>query len=91
MPYITKSERKILDPRIEEIGKLIQHEGQLNYIFFKLAIYYMNLFSWKYATLNTIKGVFSCCSDEFTRRFIEGYEDRKRKENGDITHNVFTS
>jgi len=84
MPYITTSERKILDPRIQELGKLLQHEGQLNYVFFQLALMYVDMHAWKYKIMNTVMGVFTCCSMEFYRRKVVPYEETKIKENGDI-------
>lgn len=84
MPYIDRKKRDELDLTIAELGGKIENEGELNYTFFTLALKLLNKKGMSYETLNTIEGVFGCCSKEFYRRVTLEYEKQKIRENGDI-------
>ena len=84
MPYIKQGSRFMIDQEVESLAGQIDNEGDLNYAIFKLLLSMTEEWGKNYATLNRIKGVMSCCSDEFTRRVINPYEDEKIEENGDI-------
>lgn len=63
----------------------IETEGELNYVITKLCHIFNSKFGMlKYARLNTIIGVLECAKQEFYRRIISNYEDKKAKENGDV-------
>lgn len=88
MPYIKKSHRESwkdsLDPLLQEIMNRHVHPGELNYLITMLIHTYVHSTGTTYKTLNDVKGVLACASDEFTRRVINPYEDDKIKENGDV-------
>jgi hypothetical protein len=94
MPYITKSERKRYDDSIGLIIELLvdklpgdngkaYSEGDLNYIISSIV---WGLFDKKrsYSNGNKLVGVLECVKQEFIRRRLNGYEDEKIKENGDL-------
>ena len=92
MPYIKHEIRKKLDPLIESLANRIGAEpddftGILNYVITTLVLKiiqnrYTNI---KYWMIASITGVFKNVSDEFYRRVVIPYEDKKIQENGDIT------
>lgn len=98
MPYIKQEDRKILDPRIENVfGSLMRTAtfenndqlcGELNYIIFRLAKMLCDQEMWggerRYARMNAIIGAIESAKAEFQRRIIAPYENEKMDENGDI-------
>lgn len=88
MPYISREERRELDPLIDELIKVLKKsplekiDGRLNYVIYRLLI---NLYEPRYFNYNRAMGVLTCVSQEFYRRKISPYEDQKIKESGDIT------
>ena len=58
--------------------------GELNYSIFRLCQKYLSDHSTNYKTLNEIIGVLECCKQEFYRRVLVAYEERKKEENGDL-------
>lgn len=87
MPYISREERKRLDPIIEQLLRMLGEsgperlDGQLNYVVSKLLL---GLYPPRYYNYNRAMGVLACISHEFYRRFVASYEDEKIRENGDI-------
>ena len=88
MPYIAPFARRQLDPAIEEVAKLIRdrvdgesRDGWLNYVITKLLI---GLYRESYTEFNAAVGVLECAKQEFYRRAVEPYEDKKVIENGDV-------
>lgn len=79
MPYITQQER----------GRLINDTpntaGELNYVFTKIAIQYFEEHGGRYQQINDVLGAFEGAKLEFSRRIVAPYEDKKIKENGDIS------
>jgi len=84
MPYIQSNRREVFDTSIEELIDKVENEGELNYVITKLCLGYLKKFSIRYSTLNTIIGVLSCSIQEFYRRIVGNYEEKKKKENGDV-------
>jgi len=84
MPYIKQEQREQFEKSIQFLGTKIEDCGQLNYVFTRLANQYLKNKGTSYSVLNEIKGVFSCASEEFSRRKINPYEDKKIHENGDV-------
>ena len=94
MPYIRKEERERYNKVIEETVTLLIDKlpgdnskhfqvGDLNYI--------VSSVIWKlfdvlpsYTRGNELVGVLECVKQEFIRRKLNGYEDLKIKENGDL-------
>ena len=88
MPYIAQHARKQLDPSIEELASKIRdrvdgesRDGWLNYAITKLLL---ALYEESYTEYNAAIGVLECAKNEFYRRAVEPYEDRKIKQNGDV-------
>jgi hypothetical protein len=82
MPYISKEERKALDERMENIDFV--SVGHLNYIITKLCQQFLEKSDKRYSDYNDIIGVLECAKQEFYRRSVSVYEDKKIKENGDV-------
>ena len=86
MPYIKRSRRPELDKVVEFMAKAdINADGDLNYILFKYFkdhIYMKGKMS--YNTCRNYRAELLEARDEIGRRFLAGYEDRKKEENGDV-------
>ena len=89
MPYINTEDRKLLDPAIKEIVTILRTKpgwnvaGLVNYVITKIII---SLWAScrSYHMGNSIIGVLECASREFSRRYLNWYEDGKIEENGDV-------
>jgi hypothetical protein len=94
MPYIPDEQRKIVDEAIKELSIKIKYstdigtpyEGVLNYCLTKLLLYYLNnnFNKINYHALNTTLGVIESVKQEFYRRQVAPYENKKCKDNGDV-------
>jgi hypothetical protein len=84
MPYIRKGIRKVLDPPIDELNETlcIPTSGEIAYVIFRIVDkFYGNA---NFAGLAEGIGVLDCVKEEFRRRRLNPYEDKKMKENGDV-------
>ena len=80
MPYITKGERALIDH-----GEKPHTLGQLNYSIMMTISDYLHITGVSgYAPMNNVMGVLSCVQQEFYRRKMVPYEEKKMAENGDI-------
>jgi hypothetical protein len=87
MPYIKKKDRPRLNKWLSEMPRLTT-PGELNYVVTKIILSYLSKFgTLNYAVLNEVMGVLACISQEFYRRSVSSYEDKKKYENGDVFHN----
>lgn len=94
MPYIPSSQRKELDPLIdqlaEKIKKLRQEEtdfaGLLNYSCTRLALKTIKICfgQLRYWLIATLTGIFQNIAEEFYRRLATPYEEKKKEETGDL-------
>ncbi|HAT03379.1 MAG TPA: hypothetical protein DCS29_01205 [Candidatus Magasanikbacteria bacterium] len=85
MPYISQPDRDRLDNAIENLAKLIspnQRAGDLNYSITRLLL--LSQGEGRYKDWNELIGVLECAKQEFYRKKIGPYEDKKIKENGDV-------
>ena len=86
MPYIKVDDRKkfkaVMCPFLvsAELNRLTA--GELNYLFTKIID--RQLDNANYARYNEIIGALECCKLELYRRMLIPYEDKKKKENGDV-------
>lgn len=80
-PYIPKGRR---DEILNKIDSLPQTPGELNYLITLLILSYLKLFPRSYCKYNEVIGVLECVKQEVYRRLIVPYEEKKRKENGDV-------
>lgn len=94
MPYIRKEERERYDEAIDKITSLLLNKfpgdngkyftvGDLNYIVSSIVWTLFDV-NPSYTRGNELVGVLECIKQEFIRRRLNGYEDLKIKENGDI-------
>lgn len=87
MPYIHPEERERLREPLRELLHLIETPGELNYTICVLCSEarldepYDKL---NYERLNAVVGVLECAKQEFYRRIVGPYEERKIIENGDM-------
>lgn len=84
MPYIKKEDQDRIE-REDAYIPLARNVGELNYLINMVAIeYLMNQPKIDYATLNNTFGAMELAAQEFRRRLIDPYEEKKINENGDI-------
>jgi hypothetical protein len=79
MPYIDPDRR---ESNIKY--QLPNTAGELNYLFTRLCIRYMQIHGKNYQTINDIVGALEGAKLEFYRRVAAPYEDLKINENGDV-------
>ena len=89
MPYIKRSERASYQGVLSELASLIPAErerraGHLNYVI-SLLLEKVYGAEKRYVDHNEIMGLLSCVQREFYRRFTAPYEDKKIREEGDLT------
>ena len=80
MPYIKVKSRVDIDSGL----KIPATAGELNYVFTKAIINYLDFKGKSYQTFNDIIGALEGAKIELYRRKIASYEDLKIKENGDV-------
>jgi len=83
MPYIKQSDRVGIDSRT----RLPQTAGELNYAITRLILTYADQPSngpFNYQKINDIIGALEGAKQEFYRRRVGPYEDKKIIENGDV-------
>jgi len=83
MPYIKQYEREMIDDLLLlpwEIEPPLT-SGQLNYLITKVLL---ETKPKRYADYNNLIGVLECVKLEMYRQAVAPYEDKKRKENGDV-------
>lgn len=90
MPYIAPRARDELDPAINALlaqlrqtGTTTDVGGCLNYIITRLALGLVVQPSYK--VYSGLIGVLETCKLELYRRAVGPYEDRKIRDNGDVT------
>ena len=81
MPYIKKEDRKRL---AHFDNQHPQTAGELNYLLTLLVQSYVKEKGICYQSFNDAVGALAGCQAEFTRRFINQYEDEKILQNGDV-------
>lgn len=81
MPYIRQEKRKALDEKIRAISDGVLTYGELNYVITKLLL---GMDGDSYEDLQNLIGTLECAKQEFYRRKIAPYEEKKRKENGEV-------
>jgi hypothetical protein len=87
MPYIKKEERQELDKLLQPLIDFLKTkgteevDGQINYTFTRVLT---SLYKPRYFNYNRAMGVLECIKQEFYRRAVAPYEDKKKEENGDV-------
>ena len=77
MPYITKENKAYV------LARGPMSAGELNYAITQLLVKYAGT-NYNYQTLNDIVGAVEGAKQEFIRRIVNPYEDKKVLENGDV-------
>jgi hypothetical protein len=87
MPYIEKKLRERLDYRINDLLKDLDlsqgiSDGEANYVITRIidSIYT----HWGYLEFERAIGLLECIKQEYYRRRVAPYEDKKCAENGDV-------
>ena len=83
MPYISRSRRSDLDPRIDALGSSSLTAGEINYVISRI-VYQWSRYLGNYAAYNAVIGVLECVKQEFYRQVVAPYEDKKKEENGGV-------
>lgn len=89
MPYISSKDRqRFSDEGLDRLlGEIDSHgisNGDLNYIYSRLAKAYIDKHGLSYNTGSDVIKAFECAKMEFYARVMRPYEDTKIKENGDV-------
>lgn len=88
MPYIVKTEREQIDYYVDGVLESCHSWGAVNYAVSTLVTKFLKhiCFSGKlsYENLQNAMGLFECAKEEFYRRVVVPYEEKKIKENGDV-------
>ena len=86
MPYIKKEDRKKFDTAIDLLSERITTDGDLNYVITSLVHKILENRGVNYQNMNNLVGALECAKGEFMRVVMGPYEDRKRKENGNVSN-----
>jgi hypothetical protein len=80
MPYIKLADRIAIQSGV--LGP--DTPGELNYLFTRLALEYVERKGLNYQRINDVVGALEGAKLEFYRRLAAPYEDKKIAENGDV-------
>ena len=83
MPYIDPKRREVFDPHISALNAELRNPGELNYVMSKLLQLYCDPPDG-YIMYNSAMGVLECVKQEFYRKVVVPYEERKLEENGGV-------
>ena len=85
MPYINKKARSAV---LKYGTTVINKPGELNYFLTTHIMAYLTRQGHNkkigYGDYNEVIGVLDCVKEEFRRRVLNPYEDKKREEEGDV-------
>jgi hypothetical protein len=83
MPYIGKNRQELINRSISDLACRILEPGEMNFLISSII---WNRFKrdQTYSTANILLGVLEAVKQEFYRRYVAPYEDKKMKENGDL-------
>lgn len=81
MPYITKEQRDRIDRMIFPAHIGVLSDGELNYFLTKILLAREPS---TYSNFMSIIGTLECVKQEFYRRAVAPYEDKKQIANGDV-------
>jgi hypothetical protein len=87
MPYIKQEKRPLYKEDIESLAKklaeqpLKEQDGDLNYVVTSIM---KMLYQPRYFNYNRAMGVLEAIKQEYYRRVVAPYEDKKIEENGDV-------
>lgn len=85
MPYIDKTGRQIIDSKLKDVQVECMGAGELNYTITSLCHRWIIRKGLKYINLAVVFGVLITALLELYRRIAAPYEDKKIRENGEIS------
>jgi len=85
MPYIKLVQRNRFENLLHQVLQTMPTDaGELNYLISRIVDTYIQVKGKNYANLNEVIGVLECVKQEYYRRIISVYEEKKIAENGDV-------
>ncbi len=85
MPYIKQVERNRFENTLNDImHNLPANAGELNYMLSRICDIYIQVKGKNYQNLNEVIGVLECVKQEYYRRIVVPYEDKKIEDNTDV-------
>lgn len=84
MPYIKKINRSKFNAYLDRIVNNVTEPGELTYVIYKLMSEVATKNGICYDSLSRAKASGQDAVDEYYRRAVAPYEDKKLEENGDI-------
>ena len=81
MPYIPQEKREGLDWLVDQMGRLLKVDGDLNYVIFAFTKRYIQP---RYVNYRNFFGELNEAVAEARRRFLVPYEGEKIIEHGDV-------
>jgi hypothetical protein len=87
MPYIKQEDRPRYDKLIQQVVGVLADlppeklDGHLNYFITRLLV---TLYRPSYFNYNRVQGLLECIKQEFYRRRVAPYEDKKMEQHGDV-------
>lgn len=83
MPYILGDSRHRINQSLKQLDIDIYNEGDFAYTVYRLMLMFSGN-KTNFTTISSVVGVVECVIDEYKRRILHPYEDKKRQDNGDI-------
>lgn len=84
MPYIKPELRGPIDECVDEVIHHVNGPGDLNYCISRTILELIFRDGSNYSSFSKYLAVLHDVDHELRRRFMDPYEDKKMKENGDI-------
>jgi hypothetical protein len=84
MPYIIEEDRKKFDAALEHAAKNVFVKGELTYCIYKLGVEVMKDLETNYTNLSMVRSAMMDAADEWWDQKVRCYENKKKKENGDV-------
>jgi hypothetical protein len=89
MPYIKSEDRYNIEYLLRNIRRAINNNeintcGELNFMITTILHTFIEKQGCNYSNLNNVIGLLECIKQEYYRRIVADYEDKKIEENGDI-------
>lgn len=82
MPYIAQERRPAIDNAVSQLPEDMT-VGDLNYTITRILDREIKLKGLSYTVCNNLLGMIYCVGQEFYRRVVTPYEEKKIAENGD--------
>ena len=84
MPYIPQRNRARIRECAESLADAVKMEGEANYAVTVLMHALTRKWGCSYTMMARLMGMLECVKQEYYRRVMQPYEDKKMLDNGDI-------